>query len=432
MEDKILAHYSNWLKLKQQSRDNEPRTTSDANNQNEPEQQSENEVQMETESENENQNENENDRNEVFYQFPIDSHNEIKVFENDEISVYIKKSFHNRQVRFRLQDSMFNIKVRPKQDSNKPLLFNLLEVFERAFTFILKHLQSFYSDQDINEMYLTLYQNNFLNGLNSPAVRLMSNPREVVDNILDMLYRFLISEQNINIEINSSFVVYIHVLSIDHMEFRKRNPPRKQKRKKYGCRKTKTLGKNDFYWSIDISDGFGKHPKIFKNKCLLVSVILSHLQNEYHRTNKSDRRYIYARNINSTSRSKEIYAGNIILKELLKLSTSLSLTEGPFEIDEIAPKLCDYYNCQLFIFRGLGHQTSLKACYPSAVDTSREPVYLFEDSTDHIVFIHCISSFFKSNGRICVFCKRHFKTSSYIHRCIPYLRYFNRPSFFNI
>lgn len=176
MEDKILAHYSNWLKLKQQSRDNErtdnePSTSSDANNQNEPEQQSENEVQMETESENENRNENENDRNEVFYQFPIDSHNEIKVFENDEISVYIKKSFHNRQVRFRLQDSMFNIKVRPKQDSNKPLLFNLLEVFERAFTFILKHLQSFYSDQDINEMYLTLYQNNFLNGLNSPGIQ---------------------------------------------------------------------------------------------------------------------------------------------------------------------------------------------------------------------------------------------------------------------
>ena len=429
MEEKILAHYSNWLKLKQQSRDNEPPTSTSGDNGPEPEpepepelqtssspvHQSENDIEMETENENENQN------NEEFFKFPIDSHNEIKVFENDEIAVYIKKSFHNRQVKFRLQDSMYHIKVKTKQDSNKPLLFNLLDIFERAFTFILKNLQTYYNKTDINEIYLTLFQDNFLNGLNSPAVRLMDNPREVVDNILDMLYRFLISEQNINIEINDSFTVYIHILSIDHMEHRKRHPPRKQKKKikKYGVRKTKTLKTNHFYWGIDVSEGFGNNLKIFKNKCLLVSVILAHFQNEFFRTNKSDRRFIYAQNINSTCRSKKIHAGNLILKELLKLSTSLSLSEGPYDINLIALKLCDFYNCQLYIFVGQGHQTSLKACYPTAVDTSREPIYLFEEEENHIIFIRSISSFFKSNGLICVFCKRYFKTFNYIHRCIP-------------
>ena len=420
MEEKILAHYSNWLKLKQQSRDNEPPTSAD-NNQNATIRQSENEGEMETENRSPSPNSIENDNNEEFFKFPIDSHNEIKVFENDEISVYIKKSFHNRQVRFRLQDSMYHIKVKTKQDSNKPLLFNLLEVFQRAFTFILKNLQTYYNKEDINEIYLTLFQDNFLNGLNSPAVRLQDNPQEVVDNILDMLYRFLISEQNINIEINDSFTVYIHILSIDHMEHRKRHPPRKQKRKlkKYGGRKNKSLEEKKFFWGIDVPDGFGQHPKLFKNKCLLVSVILSHLQNEYFRTNKIDRRFMYAQNINSTCRSKKMYAGNIILKELLKLSTSLSLKEGPFEINTIALKLCEYYNCQLFIFRGLEHQTRLKASYPSAVDTSREPIYLFEKEANHIIFIRSISSFFKSNGRICVYCKIHYKCSTYIHRCIP-------------
>ena len=71
-------------------------------------------------------------QNETFSNFLIDSHNSVKVFENNQIEMYMKKSFHQRQVQFCLQDSMFHIKVKTKQDSTNSLLFDLMEVFERV------------------------------------------------------------------------------------------------------------------------------------------------------------------------------------------------------------------------------------------------------------------------------------------------------------
>jgi hypothetical protein len=414
MEEKILQHYKNWLSLRKQmnneQQNNENITT------NEPLQQV---AEVEPTSEN-----NETEPNESYLQFPIDSHNAVKVYENNQIEIYVKKSFHQRQTKFRLQDSIFHIKVKTKNNSTNPLLFDLLDVFERAFTFILRNLQTYFNPSEINEMYLTLFQDNMLNGLNSPAVKLQADPKEVVDNILDMLYRFLISENNIDLEINDTFTVYIHVLSIDHLEYRKKNPPRKQtnKRKKtYGMNQNEKSAKKPFYWTIEIPNGYGDFPNIFLNKCLLVSVILGHLQNLMNKTKKVDKRFIYAQNIYSKLRAKQIYAGNIIQKELLKLSSAEGLSSGPFDISIVAPKLCNFYNCQLFIFGCYNEKSCLKALYPSKIDDSLEPIYLFElpNNENHVCFIRCISSFFKTFGRLCYYCGKHFKDSLFIHRCIP-------------
>jgi hypothetical protein len=414
MEEKILEHYRNWLKFREQRQNNLPPNTEQNVQVTLPTPETADEdVEMAADN-------SENlPNNETFSKFPVDSHNAVKVFENDQIEIYIKKTFHQRQVKFRIQDSMFHIKVKTKENSAKPLLFDLLEVFERAFTYILKNLQSFYNSEDTNEMYLTLFQDNMINGLNSPAVKLQDDPKEVVDNILDML----ISEKNIDLEINDTLTVYIHVLSIDHMEFRKRNPIKKQKnkRKKYGARRNKVLEKRPFYWEIEIPEGYGHFPNIFTNKCLLVSIVLGHLQNEFYRSNKLDKRIIYAQNIHSKIRSKQIHAGNIIQKEVLKVSKEFDLSSGPFEISKLASQLCTFYKCQLFVFNGLGHKMCLKSTYPSQIDNSLEPIYLFEppNEDNHISFIRSISSFFKANGRICFYCKRYFRNSSFIHRCIP-------------
>jgi hypothetical protein len=115
MEQKILEHYKNWLIL----RGRLPETSSSDQ---EPISNSETVQNVDVPNEN----------NETFSNFPIDSHNSVKVFENNQIEMFIKKSFHQRQVRFRLQDSMFHIKVKTKQDSTNSLLFDLMEVFERV------------------------------------------------------------------------------------------------------------------------------------------------------------------------------------------------------------------------------------------------------------------------------------------------------------
>jgi hypothetical protein len=85
MEEKFLEHYRNWLKYQK-----EKNTNIQQNEENIIPSVVENrDIEMETES---------NANNESFLKFPIDSHNSIKVFENNQIEVYIKKTFHQKQV----------------------------------------------------------------------------------------------------------------------------------------------------------------------------------------------------------------------------------------------------------------------------------------------------------------------------------------------
>ena len=120
MDDKILQHYKNWLQQHQNEEQIEQSIAQQPIVSESPE------VQSEVQNENEH-----------FNEFPQDSHSSVKVFENDQIEVYIKKTFHQRQKRFRLEDSMYHIKIKVKENTTQPLLFNLLDIFEKVFTFIL-------------------------------------------------------------------------------------------------------------------------------------------------------------------------------------------------------------------------------------------------------------------------------------------------------
>jgi hypothetical protein len=412
MDQRILEHYRNWLREYQEENDSE----------------GENQVVAQTPDENlqpELTSSSESDQpsasNEFFFNFPIDSHTDVKVYENSNIEIFIRKSFHQRQKKFRIEDSMFHLKVKVKNNQTQPLLYDLLDVFERSFEFILKNLKSFFNPEDINELYMTLFQNNMINGLNTPGMTLQDDPKLIVDRLLDMLYRFLISESNIDLAINDSFKVYIHVLSIDHVQFKKRNVT--AKRKNY--RKKQKFGSNkkihSFPWAVSVPDGYGKFPTIFKDKCLIVAIILGHLQNEYYRTNRLNKKILYAQNISSKSVSRQIYAGNIIKKELNNLSNQLNLSEGPYDLNTIGEKICGHYKCQLFVYSGIEETTELKTIIPSTIDDSLEkiPLYIPYNDSQHIVFIRNLSSFFKTNRKICSYCRKKYKNYKYIHRCIP-------------
>jgi hypothetical protein len=113
---------------------------------------------------------------------------------------------------------------------------------------------------------------------------------------------------------------------------------------------------------------------------------LGHLQNEYFKSNKKDRRFIYAQNINSKRQKSKNYAGKIILKELTKLKKELNISQGPHEIESIASSICNHLNCQIFIFSGFGNSTNLKQMFPKTLDDSLEPIYLFETQVNHVIF----------------------------------------------
>ena len=68
----------------------------------------------------------------------------VKVFENDKIEVLVQKSLHKRLKTFKMEDSVFHVKVKIKDNQMPPLLKDLLLVLEKAFNFILSNIRTFF------------------------------------------------------------------------------------------------------------------------------------------------------------------------------------------------------------------------------------------------------------------------------------------------
>ena len=141
---------------------------------------------------------------------------------------------------------------------------------------------------------------------------------EMVEHILNMLSQYLISNQTL--KLNKTFKLYLKILSIDRMKFQnynsnkrkiKRTPNFYLNRKKTIGARTKATKKFNYYWALDVPNSYPKSPQndIFKDKCILTSVILGLLQNNYYKTNKADKRYEKIQYINSTLMSHKNMAG---------------------------------------------------------------------------------------------------------------------------
>jgi len=66
-----------------------------------------------------------------------------KIFEDDNVELYVAKTGFKRQDRFTLDDHLFVVKAHLKNDQ-PPLLSVMLGALTRAFEFMLNHLKSFY------------------------------------------------------------------------------------------------------------------------------------------------------------------------------------------------------------------------------------------------------------------------------------------------
>jgi hypothetical protein len=372
----------------------------------------------------EHQEEEQNESDEYFNNnFEINSFSPIKVYSNKQIEVYIEKALHQRHKRFRLQDFLYNIKIKVKPLATQPLLIDLLNVLEKTFVFILNNLRTHFNEEDPHIVYLDLMQSPMINALNSGGFLLSDKSNEIVDRILGILFQYLNSDQNLDLELNDTFKVYLNVLSVDHVNYQRqsnRNPQTNRRKKHYGSAKNGKKKMTKDAWAIDVPDGYEYHPNAFKNKCLLICIILGLLQNAYFKSDRVDTRYFYASGISYSNKKKQNYAGNILRNELQKMICELSLDQnGPYEFAETAEKISAYYNCQIFVFGGMENCSKLKYVVPSQVNDELQPVYLYEpyNEENHVKFIKNIQSYFRINNKICFQCFKSFKSHRYLHRC---------------
>jgi hypothetical protein len=90
------------------------------------------------------------------------------IYQNDKMQLYIEKGTHIHQIKFRLEDHLFYLKIKLiDKKSEPPLLRDILQFLEVAFNHVLNHIRKFYKPEDHNVAFLTLYQKPMISGLNT-------------------------------------------------------------------------------------------------------------------------------------------------------------------------------------------------------------------------------------------------------------------------
>jgi hypothetical protein len=283
-------------------------------------------------------------------------------------------------------------------------------------------LRGFYDPNDHNIAYMTFFQEPMINGLNTGAFEIHEGSTEMVRRLLMILNQFLQSNQSLRV--NETFKVYIKVLSVSHMNEKAskkpKKPPKKRFKKHYGARKLSSNVTYKFHWAIDVPDGCKTCPDIFKNKCLLTSTILGLSQNELFFSEHKIKDFQYLVNITSLFENKREHACKLLLEKLNNLLEKTNLkAEGPYELESTVKVLNNIYHCQFFIFDAVDNSSKLNFMYPSNYDDNLIPIYLYQpiDNPSHVIFIRNLNSYFKSNLKVCFFCKKTFKTHQYQHLC---------------
>ena len=89
-------------------------------------------------------------------------------FENDQMELYVVRTNHVKQIKFRLEDHMYHMKITLKDTASQPpMLRDILNFLESAFNFVLTSIRPLYQTNDHNIAFLTLYQKPMINGLNT-------------------------------------------------------------------------------------------------------------------------------------------------------------------------------------------------------------------------------------------------------------------------
>lgn len=260
-----------------------------------------------------------------------------------------------------------------------------------------------------------------INGLNTGGFDLQDDnaAAEMTDRALTMLSQFLVSNQNL--ELNSTFKVYLKILSIERM---KANPVKKVSRKRtYPMHVGASTIQKTYNpkWAFDIDlESFPLDQQVhLKDKCLLLAFILGFLQHVFYQSSGMDNRFVTLYGLKTKAkRSKEI-ALNLLNRELADLFSVTNIKQtGPYELKTTLKLLHETYKCQFFVFCGSSPTVNLNYMYPKEYDDTLMPIYLFQTLDEkHVIFISNLNYFIGSTKSFCFACKKTFKRRYNSHLC---------------
>ena len=385
--------------------------------------------------------------------------------ESDNVEFFVKRVSFSRQTRFRLDDHLFQFTM-ISHSRRQPLLSSLITKLKIGIIKLIIELQLLYDRESHHQMYLTFDDSHFTRGgintgnysIHSDHVKNIdddlvnmaqeradseefeNDPQNIdIDDISDKQHAALIATDCLNIlasvlrsydhiKLDESFHIFFRVLSVPHMN---------QKRKENRLRSPKKLaGIMDGSRLPVMSRRFmtAKNTNLFQvpqnslltNCCLLVAVIIGFYYKKYLQYKYSGdffreaQQYKMLSRLRSEDEQKSAKATKALADIIHKVCVNLNLSpEGPHDVDETLPKLCRYYNIQVHIFTNVGNRR--RCSYPSQFRENLPQIYLFEETYadeqySHISLIMKLKALFKKHGVQCFRCPKQIKEYKR-HRC---------------
>lgn len=330
--------------------------------------------------------------------------NETLVAENSSVAAYVVKQFHRHQKIFSLDDHLYELHFKKKQD--EPIYLRSIEsILEKSLEAILTNLKTFYnSPQETNLLYMTIAQKNLNNAIRSGVYVLQdNNTSDMLKNIMINLNRFINSNESI--QLDDSFQVYFKVLSNAHFLYPKNRRKAVPIRTIVGSpADSECFLKGGL---LNVPAGFPEKKDAFLNKCLLAAVILNYAKLVDTEIYGKLKRLCYS---NKSDKQKN-EAGKSLLYLINELCSELQInSNGPHNLSEVLPQICLYLNIRVYVIGSMDGETPDVECYPDEKhDFEVLRIYLYLHSENHVVMIDNLKTFFNENKRkICFSCKRFF------------------------
>ncbi len=149
------------------------------------------------------------------------------IYSDTNVAINVQAIEHQRHTRFRAEDHLFEVKIKPTR-RNAPILLSLEIALKEALMAILIRLQQYYPSTMHHQVYITIIERKIKHGLNTGNYDLAAPPIHVVNRALTVLHSYLKSNQTM--KLNDSFKIQIKVLSHRHTHYLESKKPNFQKK----------------------------------------------------------------------------------------------------------------------------------------------------------------------------------------------------------
>lgn len=348
------------------------------------------------------------------------------LFEDNNIKIEIAPKTFKKSDKFSLEDYLFQLNIETKNQS-KPLVLSLLNAlstaFDKLFTVIRNHYYKKNHNNDLipkHQIRITFLDDSLKSGVNSPNMDLFSSPEYIRNMSLMCLRSYL--QSNKTLELNNSFHIDIKILSEKHTNSKVQKGEKFHHWKGFGSKpknkkRKKALISNIFTYKFPKSihateTGFVGNLNIWYNKCSIISLIIG---NAYNKINENFEEYL------PFIEPISIQNGFIINEEVIKITKSLNLSDGPHSYNDIYD-MALYYKSQIAIFS----LCPLRIEYLSHEKMSPDlpTIYLVaENGNAGYGHLHAIKNFYdfckEFNQHPCIYCKKVYKFH-YKHVCLTF------------